>query len=559
MTSSVFSPAPLRLPFDVILRMPGSKSHANRAIIAACLTEGKTIIENATPCDDTALLVKNLNIMGFDIQYTDRKRGLITIRGGIPKKRHKKTLTLYCGNAGTTLRFLTTLACVVPGSFHITGNKHMQKRPIGDLVRALRVLGADIRDTDGCPPVHIGDGIVEGGMTHIDVSKSSQFLSAFLLIKSALPKGLRIKTSGKAVSRPYIALTEKVLMDFRKKPRKYVIEGDHSAAGAFLVLAELTHSRIRFANLNKKSSQADAKLSEVIAKMRKKSPLCIDCTDMPDQVMNLTILAAFRDGKTRITGAANLRYKECNRLAVLTKELRKAGMDIQELRDGMMVKGRVKLKSAILDPHNDHRMAMCFAVLGSVHPGIRIKNPDCVSKSYPCFFKDLEALHRSSRPIAIVGMRGVGKSTLGRKLAASLRLKHVDSDRLFEKQCGDIRRFVEKKSWKAFRREEERIVAASLKPQHVVSLGGGAVESRRTRDLLKRESFVIYLKAHAASIIERLREDRRPPLTNLPLEAEIPLILGKRAPLYESVAHVTAHEPFSAQSVIRSLRSLCSS
>jgi len=552
--------APLRLPFDAVLAMPGSKSHANRAIIVACLAKGHTIIENATPCDDVALLVKNLQKMGFDIRYTDKRNGVLSVCGGIPRNQKiKRFITLHCGNAGTTLRFLTALACVVPGSFQITGDKHMQKRPIGDLVKALKDLGADIKDTHGCPPLYVGSGVIEGGTTQVDVSKSSQFLTSLLLIEPALPKDLLIKISGRKVSKPYIALTEKVLEDFKKKPRRYTIEGDHSAAGAFLVLAELTSSRVRFSNLNPLSLQADTKLPQIIKKMRRKGTVTIPCKDIQDQVMNIAVLAAFRNGTTKVTGAANLRYKECDRLAVLTKELKKVGIDIQEHDDGLIICGHAKLKATLLDPHDDHRMVFCFAILGSLHHGIRIKNSDCVRKSYPDFFKDLESLHGSTRPIAIVGMRGVGKSTFGKKLSSELKLKNIDSDRIFVKMHGNIRTFVDQKGFKEFRKEEECIVQQHLQPRSVIALGGGAIESQRTRELLKDEAIVIYLKAKTSEIIDRLKRNKRPPLTNLPLEKEVPLIMKKRIPLYRDVATLSFNESQKVEDAIKSLSSLCSS
>lgn len=558
MTQNALSVAPFQLPFDAMLTMPGSKSHANRAIIAACLSSGETIIRNATACDDVNLLVKNLQKMGFDIRYTDRRSGVLTIRGGIPAKRHKKQITLYCGNAGTTLRFLTALASVVPGSYRITGDEHMQKRPIGDLVNALRGLGADIQDTRGCPPVIVGSSVIEGGTAHMDISKSSQFLSALLLIKSALPKGLRIKTSGKSVSKPYIALTEKVLEDFKRKPTTYVIEGDHSAAGTFLVLAELSGSSVSFSNLHRSSTQGDAALPRVITRMRKRGDITIDCSDIPDQVMNLAVLAACRNGKTILTGIVNLRYKECDRLSVLSQELRKAGVNIREKNDDLVVCGKAKLKSALLDPHNDHRMAFCFAIVGSVHPGIRIKHPECVSKSYPQFFHDLESLHHSSKPIALIGMRGVGKSTLGRQLAPSLGLKHIDTDSVFESRHGNIRTYFQKKGLVEFRKKEERIVAECLEPNSVVSLGGGAIESLATRKMLKERAVVIHLQARTSSILQRLKKDQRPLLTRFSLEREVPLVMKRRSPLYESIAHISLTEPHSAPSAIQSLQELCS-
>ncbi len=570
------SVAPLLLPFDAMLAMPGSKSQANRAIIAACLSSGKTTIRNATACDDVSLLVKNLQKMGFDIRYTDKRSGALMIRGGIPARRHKKQVTLYCGNAGTTTRFLTALACVVPGSFIITGDQAMQKRPIRDLVEALQMLGADIDDTNGCPPVVVGDTKIRGGNIVMKSQKSSQYLSALLLIAPVLPEGLSITASGSLPSQSYVDLTKHVMRDFGvrvrtqkgmfsigkhssyRTPQDYVIEGDHSAAGAFLTLAEVTGSTVHFSNLHQPSRQGDSVLPHIITRMGKRGNIIIDCADFPDQVMNIAVLAALRSEQTILTSIANLRYKECDRLSVLTQELRKAGIRIRQKNDDLVIQGNAHMKPATLDPHNDHRMAFCFAIVGSVHPGIRIKNPECVSKSYPQFFDDLKTLHHSSKPIALIGMRGVGKSTLGKQLASSLALKHIDTDSVFERKHGSIRTYFQKKRVKEFRKIEEDIVAESLKPNSVVSLGGGAIESVETRRILKERAVVVYLQARASSILQRLKKDQRPPLTQLSLEREVPLVMKQRRPLYESVARISLQEPHSVALAIKSLQALCS-
>lgn len=577
-SASVYGIKPLRLPFDASLIMPGSKSHANRAIIAACLSKGTTIICNATPCDDVILLVKNLQKMGFELRYTDRAAGTLAIRGGIPQGNDvSKTMKLNCGNAGTTLRFLTALSCIVPGNFLITGNKTMLRRPIGDLTRALRGLGVLIEDANSFPPICVRGGSMEGGETRLDAKKSSQYLSALLLIAPALQKGLKVRLSGKSASPSYIDLTRKVMGDFGvhvrpgstmvsvsasaayRSPKRYAIERDWSAAGSFLVLSDLTKSRVQFTNLSSDSSQGDSMLPTVLHRLLRKGRLTIDCTDFPDQVMNVAVCAAFRDGVTVLIGAGNLRYKECDRLSVLTSELSKAGIRIREHTDGVTIRGPSRLKPAILDPHDDHRMAFCFAVLGSLFPGIRIKNPECVSKSYPQFFKDLERLHHSPRCIAIVGMRGSGKSTLARALAEKLSLRHRDTDSVFERQFGPIRAFVGRNGWSSFRKEEERIVSGSLEPGYIVSLGGGAIESQICRDRLKESAFVIYLNVNAPTLIRRLRKESRPPLTGLPLHAEVHEVLKKRRPLYRTAADLTVSETESKSDIINSLCKRCSS
>lgn len=577
MAERLFTVAPLSLPFDARLAMPGSKSHANRAIVAACLAGGTTVLKHATPCDDVATLVKNLQLMGFDLTWTDANTGTLTIHGGMPVK--PGAATLDCGAAGTTLRFLTSLACITPGEWTVTGSERMRQRPIGDLTDALRALGANIEDTNDCPPLRIRGKNITGGDVTLDAGKSSQFLSSLLLIGSALERGLQITLPSDPASPSYIDLTERVLRDFgvemKRTPRRYhiepitpaapgeyAIEGDWSAVGAFLVLAEITGSRIDALNLSPDSAQGDKALPKAIAALRGAGARTLDARDIPDQVMNLAVLAAHREGETTITGAANLRLKECDRLAVITKELSKTGIVIAERPDGLVISGKSGLRDATLDPHDDHRMAMAFAILGCLHDGIRIRHPECVSKSYPRFFVDLETVTKSSRSIAIVGMRGCGKSNLARQLARRLKLKHVDTDKVFSAEHGDIRAFVEKNSWEAFRVKEADAVEACLRPGFVTALGGGAIETPRVRELLKKHATVIWMQVREKDMVERLKKLNRPALTDMPLEREVPMILKKRTPLYASVAdlELPASIPFGghASYLTRKLRARCS-
>lgn len=557
MNSTVAIITPLILPFDADIPMPGSKSHANRALIAAALSPGTTTIRGATPCDDVTFLIRGLQTLGFSVEQANGKNPVLRFRGGIPADRADgKTRVLQCGNAGTAVRFLTALACLVPGEWIITGDEHMQRRPIHSLVTTLRQCGAEVADTDGCPPITIRGGMLRGSSCLLDATKSSQYLTALLLTAPAFQEGLSVTLTSAPASASYLDLTKRVLRDFGVRvnvrglrytvkgqeytaPHTYDIEGDWSAAGAFLILAELTGSRFRSPNLDAASAQGDRALYAVIEHLRAKGNRTIDVGDIPDQLMNLCVLAAHRSGITTFTGAANLRIKESDRLAVIAQELGKAGIHIDEHDDGVTVWGNTTVKPAILDPHDDHRMAMAFAILGSMHRGIRISNPGCVSKSYPRFFHDLSSLHHCPRCIVLVGMRASGKSRLGKKLATKLRLKHLDSDALFEKRHGPIRPFVKRKGWKSFRKIEEELIKENLKPGFVFSLGGGAIESPRTRKLLQRNAMNIFVTLSAPKIVKRLEKEKRPPLTRLPLTKEVPLILRKRTPMYRSIANLT--------------------
>ncbi len=555
--NTVFRVPAMRVAADCTLMLPGSKSHANRAIVCAALSSTATTIRHATPCDDVLVMVANLKSLGFNVRWVSEQNGELRIEPGIPQGGKAP---LDCHNAGTTLRFLTSIASFVPGEWTVTGDEHMKRRPIGDLTKALRALGAVITDKGGCPPLEILGGTLRGRTVRLKADISSQYLTSLLLIAPLLSDGLLIELAGALASAGYVALTEKTMKDFGVKisrkentflvqhaeyvsPPTYEIEGDWSAAGPWLVLEALTGSTIRMPNLQQDSFQSDRKLPEVIRKLQKSGDITLDCSEIPDQVMNLCVFAAFRKGVTTFTKIANLRKKECDRIHVIATELKKAGIDIRERDDDLVVRGlggfeKISHGSVTLDPHDDHRMVMAFAILGLIRGDVIIKNPDCVQKSYPTFFMDLEKIIYDSKPISIVGMRGVGKSALGRKLAGKLRMKHVDSDHVFEDLHGPIREFIAAKGWDEFRKKEEEVIASVIVPGIVLSLGGGALGSAKTRKRIKDTTVAVWLQAKESELVQRLQSGKRPPLTNLPLHEEVRKFLLERGPHYREVARI---------------------
>lgn len=551
--SNDYRVTPLARPFDVEIALPGSKSVANRAIVAACLAQGCTIIHGATPVDDVRHLVEALARLGFRLRWIDEDAGRLEVWGGLPTAAGAGEL--YCGNAGTAVRFVTSVAALVPGEWIVTGDARMRQRPIGDLVLALRALGADVAATDGCPPVRIRGGWRRGGQISLRAAVSSQFVSSLLLVGACLDGGLAIGATELSGSAGYIELTRTVLARFGvvvtgdatgvlrvaqsspRSPTSFQVEADHSAAGAFLVLAELTSSRFAAPALDPHSAQGDRAVSEVIAMMRGAGPRTIDVREIPDQLMNLAVLAARRDGDTRFVGAARLRVKETDRLAVTAQEFAKAGLAIEVEADGVLVRGGARLRPARLDPHGDHRMAMAFAILGSLVDGVVIDDPVCVSKSYPGFFRDLAGLPAAPRCVAIIGMRGAGKSTLARQVAADLQLTRIDCDEEFERRHGAIGAFVAAHGFARFRELEAQRVAEALHPGRVVALGGGAIETPRVRDLLRDHAVVVWIDEERARIEERVAGSDRPVITpGGDLRAEIEPLLARRRPLYQAAA-----------------------
>ena len=548
---------PLRLPFDLSIALPGSKSEALRTIVAAALARGRTTILDATPGDDVVVLVEALRAMGFAIEWFDATDGVLQIEGGIPPAADPpRAATLDCRHGGAPLRFLCALAALVPGTWTLTGSPRLLQRPLEPLLDALRHLGAKFEDRDVGGSLTVRGGALRGGTVPLDASASSQHLSALLLVAPLLDGDTTIELAGRLASVGYAELTARVLSRFGadldvqgrrwsiasgplESPGDVRLEGDWSAAGALLVLARLTRSRFRGTNLRVDSAQIDRLVPLLIGQLSAGGDLEIDLADTPDQAPNLVVAALFRDGITRFVGAPHLHDKESDRIAALSVELQKTGASVEPTADGFVVRGGVALHGAQLTCHADHRLAMAFAVLGSIVPGVTIDDPACVTKSYPRFFDDLRSASHSARCIALIGMRGAGKSTLAPALAAELALEPFDTDAEFEREHGAIGTFVARHGWPAFRAHEASILARCLVPGRVVAVGGGAVENPSNADLLRDRAVVAWLQNEPDDLVARLRDADRPPLTDRPLDEEVRTVLARREPTYAAIAQMS--------------------
>ena len=544
---------------NVTLAMPGSKSVANRLLIAAAVTAtdaAPVTVHDVPTSDDVQHLLAGLGTLGYAVHH-DATRATVTI-GPRPATAPDRG-ELFCGNAGTALRFLVSLAAITEGTWTLTGDAAMQRRPIGPLVLAWQQLGVDVQASNGCPPVRVrSDGPPRGGAVSLDARQSSQFVSSLLLVGSRLENGLDVTFAGDAASLDYARLTARTLASFgieatvdargaRVRPRPAAarvldvhVDGDWSAMGVWTCLAHATGARIAGSNLQRGSGQADEALAATLAALPRTGPHTIDVAPLPDQFLNLAVLAALRDGTTTFVGGANLRVKECDRLAVGSRELRRLGADVDERPDGLVVRGGKPLHGGVIDPERDHRVAMAFALLGLLSPGIAIADPGCVAKSYPTFWRDLDTVLAHRPPLVLVGMRGSGKSTLARALVARTAAHHVDVDAQFVDRHGPIAAFVARHGWPAFRAIEAELVAAALQPNTVVATGGGAIEHDETRQLLRQHARVLWLEAPLALLRARLAGDAaaRPSLTGAPVLDELEAVLRRRTPLYAEVAHV---------------------
>lgn len=412
---------------DGVVMVPGSKSYTIRSLVMAALSSGKNRLYNFSKSDDSRIVIDVLKKMGIEIK--DRRHHLdITGNGGKFKMINK---SFNFGKSGAAMRFMMSVCSLAPGKIVLDGDKSLRKRPIGGLVEALKDLGVKIEylGKTGYPPIRIiRNADIQGGSVSIEGNISSQFVSSLLLIAPILKKGLKIKIIGEQASRSYVDMTIQGLKSFGVSVKNknyheyvigkeqnyeaadYLIEGDCSGASYFWGIAAITGGKIRVKNINPDSVQGDIKFPDILREMgcivRKnlrekwieiegpddlKTLRNINMNSMPDTAQTMAVVSSFGNGVTKIKGLSTLRIKETDRLAALRKEFRKVGIKSAIGKDFIIVEGG-KMNGKEIDTHEDHRMAMAFAMAGARIPDIRINDPGVISKSFPEFWDKLEEL-----------------------------------------------------------------------------------------------------------------------------------------------------------------------
>jgi 3-phosphoshikimate 1-carboxyvinyltransferase len=422
---------PLRRPPSATVRVPGSKSITNRALVLASLTQqpgSLCELEGALCSDDTLVMVESLKTLGFavDARWPESRVTVGRDPTSGTTRIPRDGAELFVANSGTTMRFLTALVSLGQGRYRLDGDRRMRERPIQDLLDALGQLGARAHSErpNGCPPVVVEADGLRGGRARIRGDMSSQFLSALLMAAPFARTDVEIELDGPLVSRPYISMTLEMMrafglvaealgdMCFRIPSGQtggrsdYAIEPDASAASYFLAAAAITGGRVTVLDLPENSLQGDVRFADVLGDMGCRVERCssgitvhgrrlhgveVDMNDISDTVMTLAAAACFAQGPTTIRNVAHIRHKETDRLAALAGELRKVGAAVEEYPDGLKITPG-PLHGATIETYNDHRMAMSMALVGLGAAGIVIKNPACVAKTYPGFFDDLETL-----------------------------------------------------------------------------------------------------------------------------------------------------------------------
>lgn len=420
-------------PVDCTVAVPGSKSIANRALVCAALAGGGTEIANVPDGDDSVAMIRSLRDLGVDIAEPDI--GTFRFMAGLDLES-ARPVRVDAGLAGTTSRFLTALCALRSGPTVVDGGEALKRRPMADLHDALAALGGHVNSfgQPGHLPVEVSRGGIRGGDIEIPGSVSSQFTTALLLIAPYLRGGLRLVVSGDRVSNSYIEMTVAVMRDFGAvvdfvesdrglrvvvsegsyQSRYYAVEPDASSASYPLAMAAVGGGAVTIEGLGSGSLQGDTAFAEVLDRMgcgvtvgldsvtvRRNladalKGIDINMVDMSDLVPTLAVVALFAGESTRIRGVGFIRRKESDRLGDLAAELRKCGASIVEVDDGLIIEPAA-LHGAHLGTHDDHRLAMAFAVLAGRVTGISIDDPDVVSKSWPGFWAARRQIAESGR------------------------------------------------------------------------------------------------------------------------------------------------------------------
>ena len=415
---------PLDKPVRAEITVPGSKSITNRALVLAALADGETTLTGALWSEDTQVMVECLQELGFmvnvapDPNETCNRTITVYGRGGtIPGGgTAENPLELFVGNAGTAARFLAAMVCLGSGVYRLHGVPRMHERPQAALFQALRELGYRVEATgDKLPAVisqkpEVRSQKPERSCT-VSIAESSQFASALLLC--AKHGGWDVKITGEnADESPYVAMTMKLIEVFPKGGGTFQIEPDASSGSYFfgaMIMSPGWRGKFQINELGQVALDTD---SEVLLRHNPNTGWQIDeafpqvfalglqgkiqisrTKNIGDSIMTAIVLGAYL-GKVelRFTDLGRLRVQECERVKALFKELKKCGSDIfeDEQNHALVIKPSA-LHGAEIETYNDHRMAMCFAILGLKVPGIKLKNPACVKKTFPNFFQKLAA------------------------------------------------------------------------------------------------------------------------------------------------------------------------
>lgn len=424
-------------PIVGTIRVPGSKSLTNRAVICAAMAQGRSLLSGVLESEDTVVMVDAWRQLGLRIDW-DRDRCELVVDGcgGQPPIDRGD---LFIANSGTSIRFLTAALASTQGRYLLDGVPRMRERPIGDLIRGLRSWGADIESQNPsnpeCPPVLLRAAGLAGGPSKVRGDVSSQFLSGMLMAAPYCKQPVELSVEGELVSKPYVDMTIEVMRSFgvevqgasslaqpnseaplsyriaapqRYRGTRYAIEPDASAASYFWAAAALTGGRVRVEGLGFDALQGDVGFVRALEQMgaqvitgttdqghpwievsgRADNGIDINMADISDTVQTLAAVAMFAKSPTRVRGVAHNRHKETDRIGDLIAEIRRLGGEAQEHEDGLTIYPK-ELRGCEIHTYRDHRMAMSFSLVAMMIPDCLLLDPRCTEKTYPNYFEDL--------------------------------------------------------------------------------------------------------------------------------------------------------------------------
>lgn len=534
-----------------VVRLPGSKSISNRMLLLAALAHGTTEIRDLLASDDTDRMLQALVALGVRVERiapdTVRVHGC---GGAFPVKAAE----LFLGNAGTAFRPLTAVLALAGGRYRLAGVPRMHERPIGDLVDALRSLGADIvyLDRAGFPPLEIRAASVRpGGRVAVRGDVSSQFLTALLMALPLAGTAITVDVEGDLISKPYVDLTLATMARFGVRverdgwrsftvpagsgyasPATLCVEGDASAASYFLAAGAIGGGPVRVEGVGRASMQGDVAFADALASLGariamgdnwieargpgagKLRAFDLDLNHIPDAAMTLAVVALFADGTSRLSNIASWRVKETDRIAAMATELRKVGATVEEGPDWLSISPPYASRltpCAVIDTYDDHRMAMCFSLVALGDVLIRINDPECVAKTFPDYFDRFATIARAAPVIAIDGPSASGKGTVAERVAQALGFRYLDSGALY--------RLVALKTLRSGTPPEDEAAVARLAetldvaftPSGILLDGEAVGDALRTEETGTLASRVAALPAVRTALLARQRALRRSP------------------------------------------------
>ena len=531
------------------VRLPGSKSISNRVLLLAALAAGETELRDVLVSDDTARMLDALQALGVGVDRSTP--GVVRVRGlgGVPKVKQGE---LFLGNAGTAFRSLTAVLALSGGDYRLSGVPRMHERPIGDLVDALRQVGAEIDylGNEGFPPLRLRPGVLcSGGVVQVRGDVSSQFLTGLLIALPLTGVATTVEVVGELISRPYIEITLGAMARFGvivereggqrfhvpagavyRSPGVYAVEGDASSASYFLALGALGGGPLRVEGVGRDSLQGDVCFADALAAMgarltlgpdwieaaapegRRLKAVDLDCNHIPDAAMTLATAALFAEGTTTLRNIASWRVKETDRIAAMACELRKLGATVEEGADFIRVTPPTAFAApaAGIDTYDDHRVAMCFS-LAAFAGAVRINDPGCVAKTFPDYFARFAEVSEAVPVIAIDGPSASGKGTVAARVAAALGWHYLDSGALYR-----LTALAAERAGVAW---DDEVAVARIAGALDVEFGEGTIRlaGEEVGDAIRREeislgaSRVAALPAVRTALLFRQRAFRRAP------------------------------------------------